>query len=179
MSDGKRTRPGIYVVILAGVACSVVVCGRVVAALLLPAIQAAREAARRHETVENLTALGDALKNSQTDADEATSQYVRCQGVLADYEEEYPWFENSTENGRDVHADGRSPRALFVISRPAKYAERKVGVLFMYSGDASATVPGSSDKGMTFSFEVPEDFLAGSYDTIGNDVIKNLSRIEP
>jgi type II secretory pathway pseudopilin PulG len=197
MSDRKKTIPMIPLAIFAGVAFSALMCSGIGAALLLPGIQSVREAARRRQAMENLQQIEAALKNyHQRDAASETSdskngdgaaaeravnrpEYVKCQAVLSDYQEDYPWFENSTENGRALHADGKSPLASFVISSPAEYADRKVKVLFKYSGGTSVTVPGVADKGRAFSFEAPEDFLMGRSEIIENDVVRNLSRCAP
>ena len=101
-------------------------------------------------------------------------EYVECQGVFAEYEPNYPFFDNWVEDGQTVNADGEAPRGLFLISHPAVYANRKVGILFSYTGTRAPSAPEPSEKGKTFSFEVPEDFFTGNYVTIENNLIRGF-----
>jgi len=196
MKEEQRRNSGVppVLIVLGGAACLAAVCCGIGAVVLLPAIQSAREAARRQQAVENLKNLSAALRSyhethavqetqdsesgpgASVEPAEKLPEYTRCQAVLADYQEEYAWFENWTENGHIVHDHGNSPRALFVISEPAKYAGREVGVLLKQAGATSPAPPGESDEGMAFSLELPDDFLAGDYATIDYGVIRNLSR---
>ena len=101
--------------------------------------------------------------------------YVKCIGEFSEHEENYPWFENWVEeDGTEVNGDGRSPRAVFKLSAPAEYADRTVGILYTYSGDDLPQSPALSEKGQEFSFDVPEDFLAGEYGTIENIHIRDF-----
>ena len=94
--------------------------------------------------------------------------YVTCEAVLTDYEESFPWFLNAGK----LHIDGDSPRAVFSILKPQKYAHRKIGIYFPSDIPDS---PSPSEKGNLFSFQLPMDFLAGDFESIADYYVVNLS----
>ena len=108
-----------------------------------------------------------------------TSGYVSCVGQLVDFESDHPWFENWVDrDGNDSHDDGSSPRAVFRIVSPTNQAGRIVGILIKYEGHDPSFGCNVGSKGKIFSFELPEDFLAGNFGTIDNNNVRKL-KIEP
>jgi hypothetical protein len=176
----KNSNPALILLVLAGIAFSVLVFLGIAAVVVLPAVQEARESARRQTVVNELKQLSAALRNYNqayanpqwkfnADEDrsggskpENSSRFVECQAILADYEERYPWFDFWTENGQEFHDNGISPRALFVITQPVEFADRKVAVLLKDGGSTLDMIPGKPDQDMMFKVELPAEFLAGS-----------------
>lgn len=101
--------------------------------------------------------------------------YVACIGLFTEYDTSYPWFENWVDkDGNTVHGDGSSPRAVFRIVNPACYSNRMVGILYQYTGQDLPLPPLPALKGKLFSFELPEDFLTGTFVTIDNAHVRNI-----
>jgi hypothetical protein len=105
----------------------------------------------------------------------AQAPYVQCVGRFTDYEAEYPWSEDWVDQGGTLtHDDGKCPRAAFCLSAPAIYAGRTVRVLYRYERKDRSTPPSLSQKGKSFSFELPEDFFAGRSTTLDSTEVRNL-----
>ncbi|HUY93010.1 MAG TPA: DUF1559 domain-containing protein [Pirellulales bacterium] len=82
----KKSSAPIIIVVLAACLVGAVACGGVLIALLLPAVQAAREAARRSQCSNNLKQIGLALQN------------------YADVYKEFPPQYLADENGKPMHS---------------------------------------------------------------------------
>lgn len=191
--DQKRDHSVVYVIVtVVAVLALLPCCGGIGVALVLPAVQAAREAARRQAAEQNLRSLSGALANYQQtgggwSADEVhagstpslePSGRITCLATLTELEPEFPWFENSVEQGSVTHSDGTAPRATFVLTSPPNHAGRTVRVLFKYAGAAAPDPPEAAQTGRTFRFDLPERFLASEQDTIDNQGIARLE-LEP
>jgi hypothetical protein len=126
-------------------------------------------------TLVLLTGCAATQPSHSASAQSTPPPYVQCVATLVDLEPDYPWFENWVEDdGTEVHGDGSSPRAVFKITSPHNYAKRKVGVLYKYEGSDLPVPPSVSQKGTVFSFELPEDFFTGKYETIDNIHVERL-----
>lgn len=184
--DQKRDHSMVYVIVTAvAVLALLPCCGGIGIALVLPAVQAAREAARRQAAEQNLRSLSEAVANYQQTsggwpADRSMSgsgtslepvQLITCLATLTELEPEFPWFENSVEQGSVAHSDGIAPRATFVITSPPDHVGRQVHVLFKYSGAAVPNPPEPGHVGRTFRFVLTERFLTSEHDTIDNQGI--------
>jgi type II secretory pathway pseudopilin PulG len=192
MGDGKKTNHNLLPLVIVGIASSVVVCIGFAAVLVLPAVQAMRESARRQKVEADLRELATALSNYEQlnggslgvdsidvsttiEIESSETRFVACRAILAEFEERYHWSDNWVENGRTIHDQGNSPRAVFVITQPAENTDRKAAVIYKYVGEA----PQVTDIGTMFLIELPEDFLRGDDRSISNNDIGNLSRIVP
>ncbi len=107
---------------------------------------------------------------------ERSQTNVNCLAMFTAFEKEHPWFDDSSVG----HDDGRAPLASFVLLEPAAYANRDIGILFKYIGDAdSASTPDQADIGSEFAFQVPADFLNGNHKTIDNTTVRRFRKVEP
>jgi prepilin-type processing-associated H-X9-DG protein len=82
----RSSNTATIIVVLAACAVGFVFCGGILAALLLPAVQAAREAARRNQCSNNLKQIGLGLQN------------------YADVYKEFPPQYLADENGKPMHS---------------------------------------------------------------------------
>ena len=93
-------------------------------------------------------------------------------GILTEYEAGYAWWENVG----NVHADGESPYALFVITSPKAHAGRKIGILFKWTSADLPPPPVATDIGKAFSFAIPND-LFPKFDKIENRTVECFREI--
>ncbi|MCO6456351.1 MAG: hypothetical protein J5I93_13715 [Pirellulaceae bacterium] len=183
--DQKRDHTVVYVIALAvAVLALLPCCGGIGVALVLPAVQAAR----RQAAEQNLRRLSEAVANyhqtnngwpadrhlAESGASLEPGQRIACTATLTELEPEFPWFENSVEQGDVAHSDGKAPRATFVLVSPPAHAGRQVRVLFKYAG-AAARPPEIGHVGRTYRMDLPERFLAGQYDTIDNQELAGFA----
>ena len=109
----------------------------------------------------------------------ATAGTVRCVGQLTEHEPEHPWFDHQAgPDGHATHEQGRAPLVGFRLQEPAAHRGRVVGVLFKYHGKDLPLPPPSSEKGKSFSFELPGDFFSSTAVTIDNLHVKDLKRMD-
>jgi hypothetical protein len=87
---------------------------------------------------------------------ERSQTYVNCLARFTTFENDHPWFDDSSVG----HDDGKAPLASFVLVEPATYANLAIGILFKYTVDAdTASPPDQEDIGSQFAFQIPADFF--------------------
>jgi hypothetical protein len=100
---------------------------------------------------------------------------ISCQATLISVREEFPWWDHDGQN----YSHGSAPLASFILLEPEKYRERSIGILFKFSSDDEPTSPNQADIGKKFTFQIPEDFLSGKFETIENVWVKQFLKIDP
>jgi len=121
---------------------------------------------------------GNQLPKTEVNDDEAerSQTYVTCRATLTAFEKDYRWFVDSSFG----HDDGVAPLASLVLVEPSMYADRSIGILFIYSADAAETSPpDEADIGRQFSVQIPDHFLMGKPVTIDNLSVRHFRKIEP
>lgn len=99
--------------------------------------------------------------------------HVTCTATLKKVDPDYPWFENHGTS----HSDGRAPLATFTITKPQKYAGRRVSILFKYKKPQK--IPGKKNVGQTFFFKIAPDFFTGKASILDNTCVHGLKQIKP
>jgi hypothetical protein len=102
-------------------------------------------------------------------------RFVNCRATLTTFQEDYFWSDGSSD-GHDI---GSAPLASFIVSQPVAHADRMIGILFKYAaGSAAISPPGRDDIGSEFTFQLPEEFLAGTHKTVDNSVVSHLRKAQ-